>query len=188
MSLIRIVFLVGLTTSFSAISNLDDLKAAEKLKLDKEASKISFVGTKTDGKHEGGFKEFEITAVADMEDASKSELEIVIQSDSLWSDDPKLTNHLKNPDFFDVRKHPKIVFKSTSIQHEEEPGKAVIQGKMRMLDKEVEVEIPAGVEISEKAITLKAEFKIDRTKWGMVYGEGKIDKDVAIKATLVLLR
>lgn len=170
------------------LGNAQFVSAAEKLKLDKEASKITFVGSKPEGKHEGGFKSFEITAVADMEDASNSELEIMIQADSLWSDDDKLTNHLKNPDFFNVRKHPKITFKSTSIQEGDEPDTVLIEGKMRMLDKEVDVKIPASVESDEKAITLKAEFKIDRTKWGMTYGEGKIDKDVSIKATLVMLR
>jgi polyisoprenoid-binding protein YceI len=164
------------------------LRAAETLKLDKEASKITFVGSKPEGKHEGGFKSFEITGFTMAEDASKGELELMIQADSLWSDDDKLTNHLKNPDFFNVRKHPKITFKSTNFQKGKEPGTLLIEGKMRMLDKEVEVKIPASVESNEKAITLKAEFKIDRTKWGMTYGEGKIDKDVSIKATLVMSR
>lgn len=188
MSLIRMFVLTVFTSFFAMANTSEDVRAAEKLKLDKDASKITFVGTKPEGKHEGGFKAFEITAVADTEDASKSELEIVIQADSLWSDDPKLTNHLKNPDFFDVRKHTKIIFKSSSIQEGEEPDTVVIEGKMQMLDKEVEVKIPAGVEMTEKSITLKAEFKIDRTKWGMSYGEGKIDKDVTIQATLVMLR
>jgi len=188
MTLIRLFLLTGLTTFFATGNMSNALIAAEKLKLDDKASKITFVGTKPEGKHEGGFKVFEITAVADTEDASQSELEIVIQADSLWSDDPKLTNHLKNPDFFDVRKHPKITFKSASIQEGEEPDTIVIEGKMQMLGKEVEIKIPADVEMTEKAITLKAEFKIDRTKWGMSYGEGKIDKDVSIHATLVLLR
>lgn len=178
------VFSLACLTALSVAS----AEAAESLKLDKEASKITFVGTKPDGKHEGGFKVFEVTAKADTEDVSASELEISIVADSLWSDDPRLTNHLKNPDFFDVRKHPKITFQSTSIQHPEEEGSLLIEGKMKMLDKEVEVKIPAKVEVSEKSYTITADFKIDRTKWGMTYGEGKIDKDVAIKAKLVLVR
>ncbi len=177
-------FALASATCFSAIR----LDAAETLKLDKDSSKITFVGTKPDGKHDGGFKSFEAVAEADLEDAGKSKLEITIVADSLWSDDPRLTNHLKNPDFFDVRKHSKIVFKSSTIQEGVEPETVVIEGKMQMLDKEVEVKIPAKVEVDEKAITLNAEFKIDRTKWGMTYGEGKIDKEVAIKATLVFVR
>jgi polyisoprenoid-binding protein YceI len=163
-------------------------QAEEKLKLDSKTSKISFTGTKTEGKHDGGFNAFEVTATADTDQPENSKLEIVIDATSLWSDDPKLTNHLKNPDFFDVRKYPKITFVASNITEGDEPDTVVITGKMKMLDKEVEVKIPAEVEVTDEAIKLKAEFKIDRTKWGMTYGEGKIDKDVSIKALLVMTR
>jgi polyisoprenoid-binding protein YceI len=180
-----------LTLAALLVTNLPSFSpaaAAETLKLDEKASKITFVGTKPDGKHEGGFKSFEVTAVADAEQAENSKLEIVIDAGSLWSDDPKLTNHLKNPDFFDVRKHSKITFASSQIEEGDEEGTIVISGKMKMLDKEVEVKIPAKVEMTETMIKLDADFKIDRTKWGMTYGEGRIDKDVSIKATLTFSR
>ncbi len=162
--------------------------AAEAVTLDTESSKITFVGAKPEGKHEGGFKMFKAMATVDMESPEKSALEITIDTTSLWSDDAKLTNHLKNPDFFDVRKYPKIVFKSTKIQHSEEGGKAVIAGKMMMLGKEVEVEVPVTTEVTESGITLVADFKIERSKWGMNYGQGKIEDAVAIKANLVFKR
>ncbi len=52
----------------------------------------------------------------DFGDPSKSSLNIDIDADSLFSDNEMLTNHLKNPDFFDVRKYPTITFESTSIE------------------------------------------------------------------------
>jgi polyisoprenoid-binding protein YceI len=162
--------------------------AGEKLTLDQEKSKIEFVGSKADGQHEGGFKTFTADAVADIEDPSKGSLSIEIETDSLWSDDEKLTNHLKNPDFFDVRKYPKITFKATKIDHNEENKTVTIVGTMKMLDKEVEVKVPCAPAVTEAAVTIKADFKIDRTKWGMTYGEGKINNDVAIRAVLVFNR
>jgi len=162
--------------------------AAEKLTLDKEKSKITFVGSKPEGKHDGGFKTFEVSAMADFDQAENSSLEIMIDTASLWSDDEKLTNHLKNPDFFDVRKYPKIQFKSTKIEAGGGDSTVKFIGKMKMLDKEVEVTIPASFELSDTSLKLVADFKIDRTKWGMSYGEGKIDNMVAIKATFVLNR
>ncbi len=162
--------------------------AAEKLTLDLEKSKIEFVGTKPDGKHEGGFKKFTADATADMENPESGSLEIVIDADSLWSDDEKLTNHLKNPDFFDVRKHPKIMFKATKISHSEGEEKATIVGTLTLLGKEGEITVPIVAALTETTVTITGEFKIDRTKWGMEYGQGKINNDVAIKTVLVMNR
>jgi polyisoprenoid-binding protein YceI len=160
--------------------------AGEILKLDSEKSKIGFVGKKTDGQHVGGFKKFDAKAVADFENPSAGSLEITIDTNSLWSDDDKLTNHLKNPDFFNVRKYPQIVFKATKITANEEEAK--LTGQLTMLDKTVEVTVPAKVTVVDEAIELTASFTIDRTKWGMNYGAGKIDNDVAITAVLVFER
>jgi len=162
--------------------------AIEALTLDVESSKIAFVGAKPEGKHAGGFKVFEATGPIDMESPETSSLKIVIDTTSLWSDNASLTNHLKNPDFFDVRKHPKIIFKSTRIQHGDEEGKAVIAGTMTMLGKEVDVEVPVTTDVTESGIRLVADFTIERSKWGMNYGQGKIKDAVAITASLVFKR
>ena len=156
------------------------------LKVDKEKSKITFVGKKPDGKHEGGFKVFSSEAKVDMDSPDKSSLNIEITTDSIWSDNEMLTAHLKNADFFDIKKYPKIKFESTKVKVEDK--KVTILGKMTMLDKTVEVEIPATSEVDEKTLKLTADFKIDRTKWGMVYGKGKVDDEVALKVELVYPR
>jgi len=160
--------------------------AGENLKLNSEKSKIGFVGKKTDGQHVGGFKKFDAKAIADFENPSAGSLEITIDTSSLWSDDEKLTNHLKNPDFFNVRKYPQIVFKATKITANEEEAK--LTGQLTMLDKTVEVTVPAKVTVVDEAIELTTNFTIDRTKWGMNYGVGKIESDVAISAVLVFER
>jgi polyisoprenoid-binding protein YceI len=56
---------------------------------------------------------------------------------------------------------------------------------MKMLDKEVEVKVPCDVEMNEDSITLKGKWKLDRSKFGMTYGAGKIDNDVEITSNLV---
>ncbi len=162
--------------------------AADPLKVDLEKSKISFVGHKADGKHEGGFKKFKVDAKADFEDPSNSSLRIEIDTSSLWSDDPKLTAHLKNPDFFDIRKYPKIVFESTKVAAHEDEGEAKIVGKLVMLDKTEDLVVPVKFEVSEESVKVIATFKLDRTKWGMNYGKGKINDEVDIAAELVMLR
>ena len=156
---------------------------AQTLTLNKEKSKIDFVGKKSDGAHKGGFKEFKTEAKADMDAPEKSALKLEIDTTSLWSDDAKLTEHLKNPDFFDVRKYPKITFESTKIEVNGDETATLI-GKLTMLDKTAEVKVPCKTSLSDSGIVLTAEFKLDRTKWGMSYGKGKINDEVDITANL----
>jgi polyisoprenoid-binding protein YceI len=160
----------------------------DSLKLDKQKSKIDFVGSKPAEKssHSGGFKEFGAETKVDWEAPEKSSLTIEIKTDSLFSDDAKLTEHLKNPDFFDVKKFPTIKFESTKIEPNEEEG--VITGKMTMLGKTVEQQVPYKVEVTDTDVVLKADFKLDRTKWGMKYGTPKVSEQVEIKATLTFKR
>lgn len=160
---------------------------AEEWKLDAEKSKIDFVGKKTDGAHKGGFKKFTTTVKADLENPSNGSLKLDIDTDSLWSDDQKLTDHLKNPDFFDVRKYPKITFETTGIDASSEDNVQLI-GKMTMLGKTVEIKVPCKASITDGAATLTAEFKLDRTKFGMAYGKGKINDEVEITASLAFKR
>jgi polyisoprenoid-binding protein YceI len=165
------------------------LVAADTLKPDMEQSKIIFVGGKPDGStHDGGFKKFSVEVSADFEEPSNSTLRIEFDMASLFADDPRLEGHLKNPDFFDVRKYPKAVFESTKIEANEQ--EATITGKLKMLDKTQEVKVPAKLEVTDEQVKMVAKFKIDRTKWGMNYGvEGnKINKEVEITAELVFKR
>lgn len=160
---------------------------AESVTLDKEASKIEFVGSKSDGRHDGGFKKFDAKANADFDAPEQSSLNIEIDTNSLWSDNQKLTNHLKNPDFFDVRKYSKITFESTNVTPGEE-GKGLITGKLTMLGQTEEITIPVKTEVTDQRITVNADFKLDRTKWGMNSGQGRVNNDVAVKAHLVFQR
>ena len=183
-------------TKFISIAALlvcfNSLQAAETLELNAETSKIEFVGKKSDGKHTGGFKKFTTKAIADFEKPENGKLDIEIEADSLWSDDEKLTNHLKNPDFFDVRKHEKITFKTTGLSIGEDDtdgkGNAKIKGDLTLLGKTAEIEVPCKVAINEKTIEVAATFVIDRTRWGMTYGEGKISNDVDVTALLIFNR
>jgi len=173
-------FILALVTVFAPAM-------AEEWKLDVEKSKIDFVGKKPDGAHKGGFKVFKAEAKADLENPQNGSLKLEIETDSLWSDDQKLTDHLKNPDFFDVRKHPKITFETTAIDAASEDNVQLI-GKMTMLGKTVEIKVPCKAILADGTAALTTEFKLDRTKFGMNYGKGKINDDVEITAKLTFKR
>ena len=178
---------IWLATVLAVVGMMGSAVAGDPLKLDAESSSIEFVGKKKDGKHTGGFKKFTVAAEADWDDPTKSKLSITIDTTSIWSDDPKLTDHLKHLDFFDVRNHPEIKFESTKIEPDVE-SKAKIVGKLTMLGKTAEVTVPCDANVTDSQVELTAKFEIDRTQWGMSYGEGKINKEVPITAKLVLKR
>jgi polyisoprenoid-binding protein YceI len=157
--------------------------AQDKLTLLADKSKIEFIGTKPDGKHEGGFKEFRGEVIPGKGGDENASLTLEIATESLFSDDPKLTAHLKSPDFFNVRTHPKATFTSTKIEKMDDKS-GVIHGKLTLLGKSKDLAVPVKVSTAGEAVVLSAQFEIDRTDFDMVYGAGKIDNKVTISAEL----
>ena len=146
-------------------------------------TKIQFVGNHTGddpNPRTGTFEEFSGKAMLS-EGALKS-LHVDIQTKSVKTEIEKLTNHLKSPDFFDVREHPKATFQSTAI----EPGEAdkvKITGNLTLLGVTKPISFPATVSTKE-GLTLKAAFKIDRTQFGMDYGLEGVEKEVEMTVTV----
>jgi polyisoprenoid-binding protein YceI len=151
--------------------------AADKYTLTGENTKIEFTGTKKEGKHVGGFKT--LTGTLTVGDISETKVEVTIDTDSLFSDDPKLTGHLKGADFFDVKNHPKATFVSTKV--EKTDAGITVHGKLTINGKSKEIHFPAKVTNKDGTVTLDSEFAIDRTDYGITYGAGKIDNNVALK-------
>ena len=149
--------------------------ATADVKLTGDNTTVEFTGKKPDGKHDGGFKKLSGTWTAPGGDATKGSLEVTIDTDSLWSDNPGLTKHLKNQDFFDVKTHKSATFKSTKI--EKSGDKYTVTGDLTLLGKTKSISFPAEI----TGTTLKSEFSIDRTDFGMTYGKGKVEDKVALR-------
>ncbi|HVY26548.1 MAG TPA: YceI family protein [Polyangiaceae bacterium] len=64
---------------------------------------------------EGRFKEATAKIALDDADLTKSQVSVDINAASIDTGDAKRDDHLKSPDFFDVKKFPKLTFKSTKI-------------------------------------------------------------------------
>lgn len=153
--------------------------AETKFSLDGRNTKIEFTGTKPKGKHDGGFKTVKGNATADGTDATKLKVSVDIDTTSLYSDNPKLTTHLKSGDFFDIKKHPKATFTTKKIA--KAASGYTVTGELTLLGKTKSVSFPAQIEVSDKKLSLTAEAKIDRTDFGMDYGAGMIDNTVKLK-------
>ncbi len=162
----------GLLTGFA-------LAADGKFTLTGENTKVEFTGTKAEGKHDGGFKKLSGTAAVTGSDPTTARIEVTIDTDSLYTDNAKLTGHLKSPDFFDVKTNPTAKFVSSRV--EKDGAKYKITGELTLNGKKKEITFPATITTTGGALKIDSAFKINKTDFGMTYGQGKIHDEVTIK-------
>jgi polyisoprenoid-binding protein YceI len=153
--------------------------------LSPDNTKIQFVGTHSPPKapdpRTGVFGKFSGKAQVDPATKAVQSVSVEIETASLSTPIDRLTNHLKSPDFFDVRTHPTARFASTKITPGE-GGKATITGNLTLHGVTKEISFPASVQVTDEGLTLKSEFSIDRTQFGMTYKgvENKVDMTVIV--------
>jgi len=163
----------------------EPVKVGPQLPITPENTKIQFIGSKVTRSHEGGFEKFAGT-VDVREPIEASIIEIEIETASLYADDPKLTKHLKSPDFFDVAKYPSATFQSTKITRTD--AGHTITGNLTLHGQTKAVTFPA--KISKGAdgdISGNAEFAINRQDFGISYPgmpDDLIRDEVVIKLDL----
>ena len=141
--------------------------AGEKYSITPENSKIEFVGAKVTGSHRGSFKKF--SGVIDYAGApEKSRVSITMDANSLETDTPDLTKHLKTADFFDVAKFPDAKFESTEIKAGGASGAThTITGNLTMHGVTKSVSFPATIAVSPGVITVESSFAINRKDFGI---------------------
>jgi polyisoprenoid-binding protein YceI len=147
-----------------------------------ENTKIQFVGTHAGDKPDPrtcGFGKFSGQAEVDAQSQKLKSLNVEIDTTSIFTEFAKLTDHLKSPDFFEVREYPTAKFESTSIEQSAE-GKATITGNLTLHGVTKEITFPATVTVTDEGLTLKSEFTIDRSEFGMTFSPDKVNNDVAM--------
>lgn len=140
--------------------------AAETLAITPKNSKIGFIGAKLTQQHKGGFGDFEGKVVL-AEPFSESRVEVTIQTASLFTDEEKLTKHLKSPDFFDVAQFPTASFKSTQLK-----ATALgysITGDLTLHGQTKRLTFPASLTVEDEALVARAGFLINRQDFGISY-------------------
>ena len=141
----------------------------QKYAITPENSKIEWVGSKVTGSHTGSFQKFngQIDYTGNPE---TSRVQITIDTNSITADDPKLTEHLKSPDFFDVAKFPQATFVSTAIKPGGEKGAShTVTGNLTLHGVTKAVTFPATIAATADAITVDSSFAINRKDFGINY-------------------
>jgi len=143
-----------------------DGEATNSLAINPSNSKIEFVGAKVTGSHDGGFTDFAGKVVL-AEPIENSQIELTLQTASLYADKEKLTKHLKSPDFFDVGKFPTATFRSIGIK--KEGTGHTITGDLTLHGVTKSISFPATISVSDARVEAKAEFSINRQDFGIAY-------------------
>jgi polyisoprenoid-binding protein YceI len=150
-------------------------QAGEKIPVTPEASRIDFVGSKVTGSQAGRFEQFSgaIHLVGDSPERSRVEVEI--ETGSVVTDSQGLADHLKTADFFDVARYPKATFASTEIRAGGERGAThTVTGDLELHGVKKSITFPATIQVDADAVSVRAEFAINRKDFGITYA-GRAD-------------
>src|SRR3989441_6382301 len=90
--------------------------APENYAIDPAHSAVGFTIRHLFSRVPGRFTKFEGKMVVDREDYSKSAVQVSIDATSVDTNEPARDKHLRSDAFFDVAKHPRIAFESTSVK------------------------------------------------------------------------
>jgi polyisoprenoid-binding protein YceI len=133
----------------------------------------------------GHFKNIHGTLEFDPEHPEKGSVEVTITAAELWSGEPDRDAHLRNADFLDVEHHPKITFKSTSIEptarHEYKvTGKLAIRGFIRPVTLDVRYMGTARSPLDDTRAGFTAATKLNRHDFGVSWNSDMKDGGVVV--------
>lgn len=144
---------------------------------------------------EGSFKKFDAKVTATNEDLTDAVAEMTAEVASVYTEDDKRDEHLRNPDFFDAEKYPTLSFKSTSFK-KTGTGKYTVKGNLTLhgITKPVTLQAIARTgtnPMSKKPITgFKVTGTIDRTDFGIAPStpSAMLGKEVSIVANAEFIK
>ena len=95
-----------------------------------------------------------------------------------------LEGHLKSADFFDVENKKTADFKITKVEDLASPlaeGEGVsgankmLSGNLTLLGNTLNISFPAKIEVTENAVSILADFTVNRAEWGIKFGTSEAD-------------
>ncbi len=159
-----------------------------------EESTIGWIGTKPVGQHHGEFKLSSGSLAVAEGNVTGGNFIIDIHSiknfDLTDDSNGKLVGHLKSGDFLDAEKHPTAKFEITKVDllQNDTSGTHKVSGNLTLRDSTKNVTFPARIVVTENDVTANANFNIDRTQWGLFYGNDQSlgDKFIRPEVNLTL--
>jgi len=155
------------------------------LNVDTQSSSVDFVAAKVTRDHKGNFKISQ--GKVELQGNTPIKLEMIVDLKSVTTDTEKLTGHLKSKDFFEVEKYPTSHFVATQFAPIKEGGTHTVTGELDLHGVKKQLSFPVTIKVDGNTATGKAEFKINRKDFGIVYPgapDDLIKDDVLLKLDL----
>lgn len=168
--------------------------------VDKSHSKVGFsvshlVITDVDG----FFKDYEAQISSNGDDFSTANVELKVNTSSIFTDNEKRDDHLRSDDFFNSEKYPQMIFKGKSMKKVgDKKYKLIGDFTIRDVTKQVELDVKFNGIVKDPWGNTKAGFKItgeiDRfdynLKWDKAIEAGSlvVGKDVELVIDLQLVK
>jgi polyisoprenoid-binding protein YceI len=155
---------------------------------------VAFVGRKVIGSHDFEFKKW--TGFTQLKNGgiAGGQIAFEIQTESVVADEnnrnqwtPKLEKHMKDPDFFDVKKYPTATFSSETISPlvDGGPNRFIVTGLLTIKGISKKVSFPATVTQANGAISAQAQVTINRQDFKIAY-PGKPDNLIQDEVVLTI--
>jgi len=112
--------------------------------------------------------------------------QLTIDAASLDTGHKKRDRHLRSPDFFDVERHPQIVFVPTSVTGRD--GGLTVVGELSVASTRLRLELPVNVtRMPDGAPRLEGRTTVAREAAGMTWNRlGSVGEDAVLHAQLTL--
>ncbi|MFB9865020.1 YceI family protein [Rufibacter immobilis] len=164
--------------------------AVQTFKVNTEESKITWIGRKVTGEHNGNIKLASGTILMEKNSLRGGtflmDMTSITCNDLQGNSNKNLVNHLKSDDFFSVEKNPTAVFAITNLTPKQnaKSGAAnyTITGDLTIKGIKHEISFPAMVNLKKGVVTAKANLKFDRTKWDIKFRSGNFFENLGDKA------
>lgn len=181
----RIISLSAIAAIVIGASSFVALKDSYKVNVDQ--SKVEWIGGSEGHSHPGYFK-----LSSGKLDVKKNKLvggTFVIDLTSVTVTDGagnKLSDHLKNKDFFNTEVNKEATFTITKVDYTTDNA-ATITGDLDLLGSKLAVSFPVTTSVEGEKFTGSGKLTFDRSLWGINYGVegGKIPKEVAVSVNIV---
>ncbi len=132
----------------------------------------------------GTFKDFDGTLDFDIKKGEIKKLEAVVKIDSIDTANEKRDDHLRNEDFFDVKKFPEMKFVSSKFVKSGESGKLEGDLTIKNITKKVVFDVEIGGIVKDPwgntKLGLTLSSKIKRSDFGIIWNKALEAGGVAV--------